>query len=186
MRCSPHALNPRVEMSTCCQMCRLVDRWNGRFCLCLNLGSAVQYKLHAQFLRLFSLHSDVNDAHRAVANRLQNKTQKFTYTSLEFGKVCEDLSWNHCVSTPHRSEKNGVKVWIDKHGETRLFLKYQKSCHRNQPQSQNQIKMRITNRYGETRIPTYRNGCKNSERILWMREFLNTETHTRVLLMNHL
>ena len=32
MRCSPHALNPRVEMSTCCQMCRLVDRWNGRFC----------------------------------------------------------------------------------------------------------------------------------------------------------
>ena len=30
------------------------------------------------------------------------------------------------------------------------------------------------------------NGCKNSERILWMTEFLNTETHTRVLLMNHL
>ena len=28
--------------------------------------------------------------------------------------------------------------------------------------------------------------CKNSERILWMIEFLNTETHTPVLLMNHL
>ena len=26
---SLHALNPRVEMSTCCQMCRPVDRWNG-------------------------------------------------------------------------------------------------------------------------------------------------------------
>ena len=51
----------------------------------------------------------------------------------------------------------------------------------------NQIKMRNTNRYGETRIiQTYRNGCKNSERILWMTEFLNAETHTRVLLMNHL
>ena len=48
-------------------------------------------------------------------------------------------------------------------------------------------KRRITNKYGETRvIPTYRNGCKNSERILWMTEFLNAETHTRVLLMNHL
>ena len=34
----------------------------------------VQYKLNAQFLRLFGLHSDVNDVHRAGANRLQNKT----------------------------------------------------------------------------------------------------------------
>ena len=42
--------------------------------------------------------------------------------------------------------------------------------------------MRITSKYGETRItPTYWNGCKNSERILWMTEFLNTETDTRVL-----
>ena len=28
--------------------------------------------------------------------------------SLEFGKSCEDLSWNHCTSTPHRSETNGI------------------------------------------------------------------------------
>ena len=49
------------------------------------------------------------------------------------------------------------------------------------------IKMRITSENGKTRvIPTYRNGCKNAERILWMKEFLNTETHTRLLLMNHL
>ena len=46
-------------------------------------------------------------------------------------------------------------------------------------------KKQITNKYGEARIPTYQNGCKNSERILWRKEFLNTETHTRVLLMNH-
>ena len=32
----------------------------------------VQYKLNAQSLRLFGLHRDVNDAHRAGANRLQN------------------------------------------------------------------------------------------------------------------
>ena len=28
-----------------------------------------------------------------------------TDNSLEFGKSCEDLSWNHCTSTPHREEK---------------------------------------------------------------------------------
>ena len=27
---------------------------------------------------------------------------------MEFGKVCEDSSWNHCTSTPHRSETNGI------------------------------------------------------------------------------
>ena len=31
-----------------------------------------------------------------------------TDNSLEFGKAFEDLSWNHCTSTPHRSETNGI------------------------------------------------------------------------------
>ena len=31
-----------------------------------------------------------------------------TDNSSEFGKACEDLSWNHCTSTPHRSETNGI------------------------------------------------------------------------------
>ena len=31
----------------------------------------------------------------------------YTDNSLEFGKACEDLSWNHCTSTAHRSETNG-------------------------------------------------------------------------------
>ena len=39
-------------------------------------GRTVQYKLNAQSLRLFGLHSYVKDAHRASANRLQNKTNK--------------------------------------------------------------------------------------------------------------
>ena len=39
-----------------------------------------------------------------------NRKPKVIYTgnSLEFGKACEDLSWNHCTSTPQRSETNGV------------------------------------------------------------------------------
>ena len=32
----------------------------------------------------------------------------YTDNSLEFGKACEDLSWNHCTSTPHRSDTNGI------------------------------------------------------------------------------
>ena len=39
-----------------------------------------------------------------------NRKPKVIYTdnSLEFGKSCEELFWNHCTSTPHRSETNGI------------------------------------------------------------------------------
>ena len=45
--------------------------------------------------------------------------------SLEFGKACEDLSWNHCTSTPHRSETNGIAeraVHRVKEGTSAVFL----------------------------------------------------------------
>ena len=32
----------------------------------------------------------------------------YTDNSVEFGKSCEEYSWNHCTSTPHRSETNGM------------------------------------------------------------------------------
>ena len=32
----------------------------------------------------------------------------YTDNSLEFGKACEDLSWNHRTSTPHKSETCGI------------------------------------------------------------------------------
>ena len=32
----------------------------------------------------------------------------FTVKSLEFGKVFQDLFWNHCTSPTHRSETNGI------------------------------------------------------------------------------
>ena len=31
-----------------------------------------------------------------------------TDNSLEFCNACEDLSWNHCTSAPHRSETHGI------------------------------------------------------------------------------
>ena len=51
------------------------------------------------------------DTHRSLQKFLEpDRKPKVIYTdnSLEFGQACEDLSWNHCTSTPHRSETNGI------------------------------------------------------------------------------
>ena len=49
----------------------------------------------------------------------------YTHNSLEFGKSCEELSWNHCTSTPHRSATNGIAeraVRIVKEGTSAVLL----------------------------------------------------------------
>ena len=49
----------------------------------------------------------------------------YTDNSLEFGKACDDLSWNHCTSTPHRSKTNGIAeraVGIVKEGTSAVLL----------------------------------------------------------------
>ena len=47
-----------------------------------------------------------------------------------------------------------------------------------QPKTQNPAKMWTMSRYGATRhFPKYVNGFKNSERILWMKGSLNTDSH---------
>ena len=56
-----------------------------------------------------------------------NRKPKVIYidNSLEFGKACEDLSWNHCTSTPHQSETNGIAesaVRRVKEGTSAAFL----------------------------------------------------------------
>ena len=56
-----------------------------------------------------------------------NRKPKVVYTgnSLEFAKACEDLSWNHCTSTPHRSQTNGIAertVRRAKEGTSAVFL----------------------------------------------------------------
>ena len=32
----------------------------------------------------------------------------YTDDSLQFGKACGELSWDHCTPTPHRSETNDI------------------------------------------------------------------------------
>ena len=49
----------------------------------------------------------------------------YTDNALEFGKSCEDLTWNHRTSTPHRSETNGIAeraVRRVKEGTSMVFL----------------------------------------------------------------
>ena len=41
-------------------------------------------------------------------NFTRNPEKLAKVPGIEFGKACEDLSWNHCTSTPHRSETNGI------------------------------------------------------------------------------
>ena len=46
----------------------------------------------------------------------------YTDNSLEFGKCCEDLSWNHRTSTPHRSKTSGIAVRRVKEGTSTALL----------------------------------------------------------------
>ena len=47
--------------------------------------------------------------HEKILGAKQEPKVIFTDNSFEFGKACEDLSWDHCTSTPHsRSETNGI------------------------------------------------------------------------------
>ena len=51
------------------------------------------------------------ETQRSLRKFLEPETKpKVIYTdnTLEFGKACEDLSWNYCPSTQHRRETNGV------------------------------------------------------------------------------
>ena len=51
------------------------------------------------------------ETQRSLQKFLQpDRKPKVIYTdhSLEFGKASDGLSWNHCTSTPHRSETNGI------------------------------------------------------------------------------
>ena len=46
----------------------------------------------------------------------------YTDNSLEFGKSCEEISWNHCTSTPHRSETHGIAERAVRRGKSAVLL----------------------------------------------------------------
>ena len=54
------------------------------------------------------LHKKPREACKSSWSSNRNPKVIYTDNSMQFGKACEDLSWNHCTSTPHRSETNGI------------------------------------------------------------------------------
>ena len=47
-------------------------------------------------------------AYKSSWSRGGNQKSFTLTTPIEFGKACEDLSWKHCTSTPHRSETSRI------------------------------------------------------------------------------
>ena len=73
-----------------------------------------RYAVVVQDLATQWLHSyrcKTKSSHKTLMKFLEpTRKPKVIYTdnSVEFGKSCEELSWNHCTSTPHRSGTNGI------------------------------------------------------------------------------
>ena len=65
--------------------------------------AVVVQDLATQWIQAFPCKKNVSGNRKELAKVLGARD-----SSLEFGKACEDLSWNHCTSTPHRSETNGI------------------------------------------------------------------------------
>ena len=67
--------------------------------------------LATQWIQSYPCKQKLQETQRSLQKFLEpDRKPKVMYTdnSLEFGKACEDLSWNHCTSPPHRSETNGI------------------------------------------------------------------------------
>ena len=74
--------------------------------------AVVVQDLTTQWLQSYSCKTKTSQETQKSLMKFMEPTRKpkviYTYTYLEFGKSCEELSWNHCTSTPHRSETKGI------------------------------------------------------------------------------
>ena len=68
--------------------------------------------LATQWMQLYSCKSKTSQETEKSLRKFLEPSEKpkviYIDKALEFGKSCEDLSWNHQTSTRHRSETNGV------------------------------------------------------------------------------
>ena len=74
--------------------------------------AVVVHDLATQWIRTYPCKTKTSqETERSLQKFLEPDTKpKVIYTdnSFEFDKACEDLSWHHYTSTPHRSETNGI------------------------------------------------------------------------------
>ena len=74
--------------------------------------AVVVQDLATQWLRSSPCKTKISQETRKSLTKFLGPPRKpkviYTDNSLEVGKSCEELSWNHFTSTPHRSETNGI------------------------------------------------------------------------------
>ena len=74
--------------------------------------AVVVQDLATQWLQAYPCKAKTSQETQKSVMKFLEPTRKpkviYTDNSSEFGKSCEDVSWNHCTSTPHRSETNGI------------------------------------------------------------------------------
>ena len=77
-----------------------------------NTGTLSFFKIATQWIQSYpckkKTSQDTEKSSRKFLEPSQRTKVLYTENSVEFGKSCEDLSWNHRTSTPHRSETNGI------------------------------------------------------------------------------
>ena len=74
--------------------------------------AVVVQDLATQWIQSYPCKTKTSQETKRSLQKLLEPTRKpkgiYTDNSLEFGKACQDLTWNYCTSTPHRSETNGI------------------------------------------------------------------------------
>ena len=74
--------------------------------------AVVVQDLATQWIQAYPCKNETSQETQRILQKFLEPGRKpkviYTDNSLEFGKACEDLSWNHCTSTRHRSETNGI------------------------------------------------------------------------------
>ena len=74
--------------------------------------AVVVQDLATQWVQSYPCTTKTSQETRKSLQKFLEPTRKpkviYSDNSLKFGKSCEELSWNHCTSTPHRSETRGI------------------------------------------------------------------------------
>ena len=94
-----------------CLVLVLLNTLSRSMTACTRIGcSSTRVKKQGRLLK-YRLSADCQEREKSFRNFLApSEKPKVIYTDyvIEFGKSCEDLSWNHRTSTHHGSETNGI------------------------------------------------------------------------------
>ena len=105
LRCQQHSRNRICKKESAHFQVECTDR-------------TAQYKHNAQSQRLFGLHRDVNDAHRAGANHLQNKK-----TKLQRLRMDEEKPLHHVKGLPMSLVNSAKKNFTTTMSKTNMEMK---------------------------------------------------------------